>query len=347
MAGKGEEAVIVGGIDQQSYNILNQFGIRVFGGYQGKIMDALRFYRQARISQSPVPGGGATGAVNTPFCPTIQGQAGLGNQNGMGAQGGMANQAGFGLGLGQNCPMPFVNAGWGALGNQQDIATMGSVYPNFQNSIVQGGIASQAAFPWQQQGFVCPNCNWRMKCARQNNSFPDCPNCGMSMALDMKDQNNTGQQWWDGQWAAATPAPQAYTTQTTNVPNCFLCPNCKWKVYGVQGANQYFRCPNCGQVGAAGQQPQMTYQPVAQVAYQPVAAAAAAPAIPSNSQMGHAYRGVCTNCHQIMTPSAGTAQSGQSLTAVIPAGGNSPQTQQAQNAAQQAAFYGPGGCVIR
>jgi predicted Fe-Mo cluster-binding NifX family protein len=31
IAGKGEEAVIVGNIDQQSYNILMQFGIRVFG----------------------------------------------------------------------------------------------------------------------------------------------------------------------------------------------------------------------------------------------------------------------------------------------------------------------------
>ncbi|MBF0217228.1 MAG: magnetochrome domain-containing protein [Candidatus Omnitrophica bacterium] len=413
MAGKGEEAVIVGGIDQQSYSILNQFGIRVFGGYQGKIIDALKFYRQARISQSPVPGGGTAGAQNVPFCPTIQGQTGMGYQNGMGAQGGMANQAGFGLGLGQNCPMPFVNAGWGAMGNQ-DIATMGSVYPYCQNIIpgqggagtqaalawqrqpenficpvcnwratilregptfpdcpncnnpmaldmsgkspnavtVQAGAPTQVAFPWQKEGFLCPTCNWRSTGVRQNGVFPNCPNCGGSMALDINFRDK-GQQWLgDGLWAATqAPAtvPDVYTTQTTNAPNCFMCPNCKWKVYGVQGSNQYFRCPNCGQVGASGQQPQMTYQPVAQVIDQTVTPAQSAPPIPSNSRLPHAYRGVCTNCHQIMNSSAGSApaQSGQSLTAVIPAGGNSTGTQQAQNAAQRAAFYNGGGCVIR
>jgi len=35
IAGKGEEAIIVGSIDQQSYDMFMQFGIRVFGGYQG------------------------------------------------------------------------------------------------------------------------------------------------------------------------------------------------------------------------------------------------------------------------------------------------------------------------
>ncbi len=53
IAGKGEEAVIAGSINPTSYKILNQFGVRAFGGYSGNVRTAVDMYRQARIAQGP------------------------------------------------------------------------------------------------------------------------------------------------------------------------------------------------------------------------------------------------------------------------------------------------------
>lgn len=103
----------------------------------------------------------------------------------------------------------------------------------------------------------------------------------------------------------------------------FLCPNCNWRMFAQQGQNEFPRCPNCSQIMARGgayyqnqNAPQNFYNPgnaqmgnmqmgnnqmgnnqMAPVALQnPVSA----PPISSNAVMPHGYRGVCSNCHQIL-----------------------------------------------
>jgi len=86
------------------------------------------------------------------------------------------------------------------------------------------------------------------------------------------------------------------------------CPNCKWRVYAAPGSSQYPVCPNCGAVvsptGGFDQVPQnqMDIQ-------SPVVSPQAAPPIFSNATMPHAYRGVCSNCHQISPASANSGTS--------------------------------------
>lgn len=372
IASKGEEAVIVGSIDQQSYNMLMQYGIRVFGGYKGPARKVLSLYRQARISQANVipaqdpmqeqapmqaqvpqmPPAVAQPAAFAPAgcvfsCPncglTANGQAGAGNS----------------CQLCPNCKMqmiqnnrisPTAQAAWGG----QGMAGNFMYNPYCQLPIAQGGLmqgqivaanmgmqgvnnnmGNQVAFGWEEQPFVCPNCNWRLKCKRQGNSFPNCPNCNSPMATDMTNANN-GWQWWkNGQQAANMGQLRPQMNQMTNQPNFwqgpestgfFLCPNCNWRMYAQAGQNEFPRCPNCGQIMARGgaypqNQNMQNNQPVAgfagnynagtQVALQ---APATAPAI----TMPHPYRGECSNCHQVLgAPPAADAQSGQGSTRVM------------------------------
>lgn len=330
IAGKGEEAVIVGSIDQQSYNTLMQFGIRVFGGYEGQARKVLSLYRQARISQIPP-------AEQAPQASQA------------GPQALQPSQAAFGFGqMPFNCP----NCNW------QVYARMDrdSAYPQCPNckailspngimqtgdgpvygmGMNQGfGMGAQAAFGWGQQDFICPNCNWRLKAARQGNDFPTCPNCNSPMALD---KSNKPWKWWsDGQWAADMTRLRPQMNQMTNQPNFwqgpestgfFICPSCNWRMYSQKGLNEYPTCPNCGQLMARGgalpqnqdmqnqdMQNQYTGNPYAgaQVSLQ---APVTAPAI----TMPHPYRGECSSCHQIIGAQAGAqagAQSGQGSTRV-------------------------------
>ncbi|MBF0569185.1 MAG: magnetochrome domain-containing protein [Candidatus Omnitrophica bacterium] len=360
IASKGEEAVIVGSIDKQSYDILMQFGIRVFGGYQGQAMKVVKLYRQARIAASlqptdtlaqqnvvvpqtpPVvqpnaqvafgPGmgyGRGMGGGNGPFCPlpnTVQ-QAGVMQMNAM-----QANAMPAGMGMNQSyCPLP-----------NQPVAMQGGMgmyqQPNcpLPNRMQAMGQGVQAAFGWGQQAFVCPVCNWRMKANRQGNSFPSCPNCGApSMALDMQNQtqNREGTFFPDGIFAAnQAPMNQQFNQmpvqqnfgQGVDVSRPFICPNCNWRMYAQQGMNEFPRCPNCGQVMAsAGGYPQNQNFQNQNVQYNAapngfygngnfgnqVAMAQAtptqAPPFVEGTPMPHAYRGTCTNCHQILPAPAG------------------------------------------
>ena len=99
-----------------------------------------------------------------------------------------------------------------------------------------------------------------------------------------------------------------------------VCPNCKWRVYAAPGTGQYPVCPNCGTVisptGGFDQVPQNQmeiqnsitngFQQDGAVAPANVQGTQAAPPIFSNAIMPHAYRGVCSNCHQI-SPASGNS----------------------------------------
>ncbi len=335
IAGKGEEAVIVGSIDQQSYDILGQFGIRVFGGYQGRAQKVVRLYREARIAATPQPMD-----ANVQGFPMAQQVRGMGQ--GMNAQG-------AGMGMYQPCPMPtraMVNGMGMGLGTQ--VMQGAGAYPpcplptramgngmGYGMQVMQPPAVNNypaanqvGLFGWGQQAFVCPTCNWRMKASRQGNSFPRCPNCGGSMALDMPNQNNEATIIPEGMWAANTPAmvpqynqgavqynqmfaQQNLPQQGADLTGAFLCPNCNWRMYSQQGANEFPQCPNCGQIMARAGNSARVVNNAAQVAFAPAAAVAQQPAadnappIPADAQMTHAYRGVCTNCHQISPSTVG------------------------------------------
>ncbi|MBF0486045.1 MAG: magnetochrome domain-containing protein [Candidatus Omnitrophica bacterium] len=331
IASKGEEAVIVGNIDQQSYSILMQFGIRVFGGYQGRAQKVVKLYRQARISASPQPVDNTAQTYVTAQTPQPMGntQAAFG-QPGQYMQGpGMNNSY---------CPIPNrmqpagmpMNAVPAGAGMNQRYCPLPGRMQGMVNNFAQG---TQAAFGWGQQAFVCPVCNWRMKAARQGNNFPTCPNCGASMALDMSNQNKDTF-WSEGMWAANQTGinPQQYYQapsqgnfgQGADINQPFLCPNCNWRMYSQQGMNEFPRCPNCGQVMARcnnnfqnqnfqNQNSQYNAAPNGyygngnfgnQVAMTQ-GTATQAPPITRDAMMPHAYRGVCSNCHQILDASAG------------------------------------------
>ncbi|MBF0245179.1 MAG: NifB/NifX family molybdenum-iron cluster-binding protein [Planctomycetes bacterium] len=69
IAGKGEEAVITGSIDPVTYQVLTQFDVRTYAGYQGVIREVLQQYRQARLNYRPnaVPVQRAAPARNAPL----------------------------------------------------------------------------------------------------------------------------------------------------------------------------------------------------------------------------------------------------------------------------------------
>ncbi|MBF0253576.1 MAG: magnetochrome domain-containing protein [Candidatus Omnitrophica bacterium] len=189
VAGKGEEAVIAGTIEPPYYQILNQFGIRGFGGYAGRVKDAVDLYRQARISagpgrlaptnatpvamdlqrfsmnvpdqaqaQGPVPYAPAVADLNTPTNPFLWGWPDfVADMTGI-------NQAGPGQVPGApQRPEPaewwrpeagWVNAGQGAPMGQP----MGQ--------------------PMNQSISICPSCGWRIPCMA-GQAYPRCPNCGV------------------------------------------------------------------------------------------------------------------------------------------------------------------------
>ncbi|MBF0618642.1 MAG: NifB/NifX family molybdenum-iron cluster-binding protein [Candidatus Omnitrophica bacterium] len=349
IAGKGEEAVIVGNIDPDSYNILMQFGIRAFGGYTGQARKVVTLYRKARIQATPQ-------ASNTLPQPGMPGQ--MPDQN-MGQA--MPAPVAFGNGMGPNCPMPMGQGGGmmmrpammqqgvmmqpammqqgGMQGNgmmMQQAANQGNMPVAWNGGPLcplpgnQNGIGQQVAFgfgpqqvqpqqvqPAQQQqtqGFICPVCNWRMKAVRQANKFPKCPNCDAEMALEMANNNNVPAPVIEQPVTNMVQFQQPQMNQMMPVqPNfdqgqapvkAFVCPTCNWRFYARLDPNDgYPRCPNCKQMISQGgipvAMPVNTQANAFPVAAQQVAAVVAPP-IPSNANMPHVYRGVCTNCHQVM-----------------------------------------------
>lgn len=140
-----------------------------------------------------------------------------------------------------------------------------------------------------RRAFVCPRCNWRFQSENNGNSVPFCPNCGASMAGDFNPQNQ-----------------QNLLTQ-----NIFDIGA------GIQNnVTTQFNPP----VFSTRQGTGLVANPVA------LTNATLAPPIPADAQMPHAYRGVCTNCHQILAP-------------------NKNLNPQANNAAMPVAFGRP--CVLR
>jgi len=89
----------------------------------------------------------------------------------------------------------------------------------------------------------------------------------------------------------------------------FSCPNCRWRVHSPQGMGGYPMCPNCKTIFT----PTPSEGPVIQdpllngiqnvLGRGPVLAwgqnTKNAPPIYADAAMPHAYRGVCSNCHQI------------------------------------------------
>ncbi|MBF0477888.1 MAG: magnetochrome domain-containing protein [Candidatus Omnitrophica bacterium] len=371
IAGKGEEAVIVGSIDQESYNIFNQFSIRVFGGYRGQAKQVISLYRKARIGQMARPtmsapqnvkghaqvafqgltnfvcprcGQTANGqnyrGAGCPICPNCAIQ--MMQQNTLPQRPMLGRQNALGMRINQPyCPIPNAQNSQNVpmqnqVGTQSGVQA-GAVIQDIYSKGVMDGLSMknnfagglQAAFGFGQQAFVCPVCNWRMKASKQGNNFPACPNCGSPMALDMSKQNQEPQgPFAEGVFAANTvPAVQpAYpmNNQANNQMNinqgneltqAFQCPNCNWRMYAKQGANEFPQCPNCGQIMArAGNafQKQNTQNGAfanngnfaAQIALPQNNQAAAgtttvAPPIFRNAVMPHEYRGVCENCHII------------------------------------------------
>jgi predicted Fe-Mo cluster-binding NifX family protein/transcription elongation factor Elf1 len=229
IAGKGEEAVIAGSVSPQAYSVLTQFGIRVFGGYKGRVKDAIGLYRQARISQ----------------------------------------------GLAARKPMA----------------------------------GTPVAFGFGKQAFTCPACNWRLKTVPQGNAYPNCPNCGLSMARNMSNQG------WR-RWFEENPFARAANTrpiqnslngrgawpnfwQGPESAGFFTCPKCNWRMYAQ--SDQFPRCPNCRAIMAKGNLLNQNYQ---NFGFNAQGAAFTNPisALPiyPNATMPHGYRGVCSSCHQIL-----------------------------------------------
>jgi len=292
IAGKGEEAVIVGDIDPQSYGILSQFGIKVFGGYAGKVKNVIGLYRQARVSpmsksqvmgdpnlgpnNGAFVGGPDTGPAPVAFVPDIS--QGIGNficpqcrwqtnNPGAGGAGPICPRCRICM-VGQNCPM-------GGMPNSMSYN---------QNA------ATPIAFGFGEQSFICPTCNWRMKCQRQGNAYPTCPNCGSGMAQDMANQGfkwNPADMFGVAGMAAQNnmnpmQCPQNFYQPVANQqqivsapfqgsiqnnpdqaaaaqPNFwqgrdsrgyFVCPSCNWRMYSERPLGEYPRCPNCRQIMA-------------------------------------------------------------------------------------------------
>lgn len=83
----------------------------------------------------------------------------------------------------------------------------------------------------------------------------------------------------------------------------YTCPNCKWRVYPAANMGQNPICPNCRTILPLSN---FTQDPIMNQLQNMVASpgtgfgAQPAPPIYSNAVMPHDYRGVCSNCHQIL-----------------------------------------------
>jgi len=316
VAGKGEEAVIVGNIDQQSYNILMQFGIRTFGGYTGQAKKVISLYRQARISaQSP-----------TPETLPAQGQVGMQPQPtpvAWGAQqptypGPVYPNAfqGQGMGVGPNCPIPGQQA-WGRVAlpaGAPDGDTIRSMNPVFQVALAQqqAAMAQQAALAQQPPADVATNPLWERAALAQQAAV-----MAQQAALAQQPPANVANNpLWERAAATVSPQPQGNITwelaaaqqqqaamaqQAALAQQAAMAQPLQGQYAPVAGAQGYFPPSQY----PASQYPQVN-------AMSPIAAQVpitTAPPIMSNAQMPHAYRGNCTECHQVID--AGTTQNTQ------------------------------------
>lgn len=270
IAGKSEEAVIAGNISPQNANILNQFGVKGFGGYTGTVDDVIDLYRQARIAHGSQP-----------------------------------------------------------------------------------MVSQQVAFGFGQESFVCPTCNWRFHSSRyNNNTYPNCPNCGSCMAREMAAKSWNNQNFFnkDNFGLAANQITQQQNPNFWQGPESlgmFVCPKCNWHMYAQADTGEFPRCPNCQAITARSGVLNQSY-PIQGMGNQQVAltnTTTSAPPINANAQMPHAYRGVCSNCHQIL-------QNPQSNRGAQNTYSNSPTWNTSQNVGTTQAAWsntptGQGTCILR
>ena len=132
---------------------------------------------------------------------------------------------------------------------------------------------------------------------RDMGEFPRCPNCKAIMARGgayysggaQRINNTVPIQGNAGFWGGAN-----------NIGH-FVCPGCNWQMYADKDPGSFPKCPRCRSLMArimdnpgGGQVQNMYPQQGAQNNSIP------APPIYSDAKMPHAYRGVCSNCHQIL-----------------------------------------------
>jgi len=164
VAGLGEDAVIAGSINAESYDVLTRSGIRAYGGYQGRVRDAIRLYRQARYS---IDGGikvvNQTRRMNQRM--VIQPQP---MQQPMGSMSNPLLQ-----GFANNMPQ---------LGPQtaQSPAIMQQ-----RNAMMMNDMNID------RKRFFCPTCGWKLR-VENNNVWPHprCALCGTTMQNRLRTMNN-------------------------------------------------------------------------------------------------------------------------------------------------------------
>jgi predicted Fe-Mo cluster-binding NifX family protein len=289
VASKGEEAVIAGDIDPKAYEILSQFGIKAFGGYNGTALDAIDLYRQARISQGP------SGMSQTAFglggqlfiCPTCNWRLKEAHFTGK-----YPKCPNCGAPMAKHISRP--NNDWQV--DWMDLnpfSTVANTIPTNDNPAM---LPKQPTF-WQGPEslgyFVCPNCNWRIFDQKDMGQFPQCPNCKTIMARSGAQKVNN---------AVPIILGQADVWQGPQSLGYFICPNCNWSMFSEKDFGSFPRCPRCKAHMARNG---FNYQGGQNQGSNFVSA----PPIYSNAKMPHSYRGVCSNCHQILRWSQGNMAS--------------------------------------
>jgi predicted Fe-Mo cluster-binding NifX family protein/predicted RNA-binding Zn-ribbon protein involved in translation (DUF1610 family) len=302
VASKGEEAVIAGDVDLQCYAIFKQFGIRAFGGYNGSVKDAVGLYRQARISPGPFQMNQvAFGLGDKLFiCPSCNWQLKTSHVGG-----GFPSCPNCGVSMAahmshQQWGQDLVDQRW--VKDWMDFSPFGTVANTVPTNTNSHTLPAQPNF-WQgaeSMGyFICPSCNWRMFDQKDIGQFPRCPNCKAIMARGGSYYSGGAQRVNN-----AAPIAQGWNgfSQTQMAMKCFVCPNCRWQVFSHNKTGGHPICPRCSAVMAAHVMQNGVNNPVQ-------AQSIMAPPIYPNANMPHSYRGVCSNCHQIIKPNQANAPS--------------------------------------
>lgn len=131
-----------------------------------------------------------------------------------------------------------------------------AVFSSTTRRLVGPVAAMQGVFGFEEQTFICPACNWRLKTVPKGNTYPNCPNCGLAMAKGM--MNQEGPEWWSQVnpwgWAVNTAPVQNSLNgkqwlsafwQGPESRGFFICPQCNWRMYAQIDRGQFPRCPNC------------------------------------------------------------------------------------------------------
>ncbi|MFT7636457.1 MAG: putative Fe-Mo cluster-binding NifX family protein [Candidatus Omnitrophota bacterium] len=280
VAGLGEDAVIAGSINPEAYDVLTKSGIRAYGGYQGKVKEALSLYRQARFS--------------------IDGGIKVVNQNRRMNQPIMIQPQPM-----QQPIAPMQNPllqGFANASPQLGPPTQSFPMMQQQNAMMANDMNLD------RKNFFCPTCGWKLR-VENNNVWPNprCSLCGTTMQNQLRPMNNNQNR-------------QEPMNQNRGMQNIAMggapTVGCNQRMpHGWRGA-----CQNCHQFRdgpcAAGSPGAQTSSNMNMVAMQNMALRGA-PTISCNKRMPHGWRGACQNCHQFRdgpcpagSPGAQTSQAG-------------------------------------